>query len=186
MLVHQDAAGGSIEASEKKQQIVFKIEKCLGGNAQGLDRDPMILVEREARDAAKCRDEWILLPNWFAQAIDFNVARQLRQLLCVSDFALVGIESFQQGGGKAAGGPETGSRRNIRKRRNFYLRRLEMLQCQRFANDGMLDIRDPIHMFQCGIFQIDARAERSRDRDVDILVDRSCDQESFMVAVVRG
>src|ERR1700722_1801522 len=146
----------------------------------------MILVECEAGDAAKCRDELILLANGFAQAIDFNIASLLRQLPGVSDPAMMRMKSLQKGRGKATGGPETGSRRNIRKGRDFYLRRLGMLQCQRFSNDGMFDIRYPIDVFQRGIFQIDARAERPHDCDIDILVDRGCEQESLMLAVVRS
>ncbi|HWS70010.1 MAG TPA: hypothetical protein VN325_45185, partial [Steroidobacteraceae bacterium] len=149
-----------------------------------MNRDLMILVECEARDAAKCRDELILLANGFAQAIDFNIASLFRQLPGVSDPAVVRMKSLQKGGGKASGGPEAGSRRNIRKGRDFNLRRLKMLQCQRFANDGMFDIRDPVHVFQRGIFQIDARAEGPHDRDVDILVDRGGNQESLMFTVV--
>src|ERR1700730_12396691 len=104
----------------------------------------------------------------------------------MSDFALVRVQSFQERGGKTPRGSQAGSGRNIRKRRDFYLRGLKILELQRFANDGMPDIGDLLHMLQCGIFQIDASAERAHDRDVNVLVDRGCNQKSFMLPVVRS
>ena len=92
MLVPQNAAGGAVETGEEKQQIVFEVEHRLHGNAQRFNGDPMILVEGEARDAAKRRDELILLANGLAQAIDFNIACLFGQLLCMSDLAVVRVE----------------------------------------------------------------------------------------------
>ncbi len=102
MLVLQDAAGGAVEAGEEKQQIVLEVEHRLSGHAQRLHGDPMILVEGEACDAAERRDELILLPNGLAQAIDFNIASEFGQLLCMSDLAAVRKKRLQQRRGEAA------------------------------------------------------------------------------------
>ena len=54
-----------------------------------LHRDPMILVEGQAGDAAEGRDVLVLLPYGLAQAIDFDIAGEFGQLLGMSDLAAV-------------------------------------------------------------------------------------------------
>src|SRR5579863_1180438 len=186
MLIAKDAARGAVEAGEEEQQIVLEIVHGAACNAQRLHGDPMILVETEAGDSAERRDELVLLADRLAQAIDLDMTGELGQFLGLSDPVLVRIQSLQQGSGKTPRGSEAGSRRYVGQRRNFNLWGRKILQFQGSADDRMLDIGDLVYLLQRGVFQKDSRAERPGDGDVNVLVDRGCQQKPLVLLIVRS
>ena len=127
LLILQNGARGAGVAGEEQQQIVFQLENRLSRHAQRLDGDAVILVEGEADEAAKCRDELILLADRVSQALDFDVASVFGQFLGMGGFSLVRVERFQQRGGETAGRPKTRSGGNIGERGDLYLRRFRMV-----------------------------------------------------------
>src|ERR1700721_3470566 len=104
----------------------------------------------------------------------------------MSDLAAVREKRLQECRGKAAGRSATCTCRNVCKGGDFDLRYIQIQQLQCFANDWMLYIRHRGHLLQRRIFQVNAWFERPHDRDVHILVDRGGNQESLMLAGVRG
>jgi len=103
----------------------------------------------------------------------------------MDDLVAMRIQSLQEGGGKAARGSEARSRRNIRERRNLDLRRAQVLHGERFANDGVFHVRDPIDVFERGILEVDAGGERPSDGHVYVLVDGGRHQKAFALAIIR-
>ena len=94
------------------------------------------------------------------------------------------IERLQERRGKAAGRAEARAGRNVRERRDFELRRPEVEQLDRFANDRMLHVGRRLDVLELRVLQVDAFGERTHHRHVDVLVDRRRDEESTVLAVV--
>src|SRR5882724_1625606 len=142
-------------------------------------------MKSKARDAAVCGDELILLADRLVEYVYFDSASQFSELVRMEQLFAMGVQGLQQSGGEAPRGPQTGSGGDIRKRRNLYLRCLEIEYFYGFADDRVMNIFGLLHMLQLGVLQVDSRREWARNRNVHILVDRRCNQESLVAAVVR-
>ena len=57
-------------------------------NGRGSDRNAVILVEFETRNAAVCGDELVLLADWVAKQVDLDVGGLLGERMRADDIAL--------------------------------------------------------------------------------------------------
>src|ERR1700744_905426 len=110
---------------------------------------------------------------------------ELSQFLGRQQLAAMGVQGLQQRGSEASGGTETCPGRNVGQGRNLNLRRPQFLQRERLAEDRMPHVLHARNALERRILEVNAWRERSRYRDVDVFIDRSGDQETFIATIVR-
>ena len=128
VLVLKDAAGVAREAGEEEKQVVLEVEHRVHADGERRCRHRVVRVEGEAGHAAYGCDILVLLADWFAKPVDFDVAGEFGQLHLIEMAAAMGVERLKQGGREAAGASQAGSGRNVGERCDFDLRSLEAQQ----------------------------------------------------------
>ena len=91
VLVFQDGRGRPGIAGEEKTETVLQIVEHFVANGRGSDRNAVILVELETRNAAVCGDELVLLADWLAKQVDLDVAGLLGERMGADDIALASV-----------------------------------------------------------------------------------------------
>ena len=184
LLFLQYAARAARKPGEEQQQVVLEREERLHAELQGFGVDRIIGVEGETGDAAVRRDVLVLLSNGLLQPVDLDFARQFSQIARMQQPPAVRVQRLQQRGRETARGSKAGPGWDIRERRDLYLRRPEAQHVKRLADDRVLDLRDPVDVFQFRVLQKNALDERAHHGHIDVLVDGRRDEIAAMLPVV--
>jgi glucose/arabinose dehydrogenase len=107
-----------------------------------------------------------------ADVLDRDALDDIGQIGRVQHVAPVHVERLEQRGSEAAGRSKTGPGGNVGQRRDLDLRRIEVEEPQRLADDGMVHVIDAIDLFELGVLEVDPFLEGTRDGHEHVLVDR--------------
>ncbi len=142
------------------------------------------LAELEAGHPTIGSDILILLADRLAETVDFDVAGLLRQFLGMNEVAVVGMQGFQQRCREAARGAKARAGRDVGHGGQLEPLAVHLHVGHGLADDGVGQLGRIGHALELRIFDDEVFDEGLVQRDVDVAVDRSGDQEAAELAVI--
>src|SRR5262249_35577725 len=140
LLILQNLARAPRKSSEKQQQVVLECKHRFDRNLERLGYHRIVLVEREASQSAVGSDVLILFADWLPQSINFDLTGELSEILRVQWPPAVRVQGLQQCGCKTSRRAQAGACWNVRQGCDLELRRFEVEQLDRLANDRVVHV----------------------------------------------
>ena len=97
-----------------------------------------------------------------------------------------GVQRFQQSRHKTSRGTQPRTRGNVRHAGNLKLPNSHVHQPEGFADYGVTNVSDGGNLLQMRVLNQESINESRVNIDVDVLVDRACNQKTSVLAKVRG
>ncbi len=157
-------------AGEEHEQAPAEFGASFRRDDHGVDKNCSIRVELDELQATVGGDVLVLFADRLLEFLDLDAACLPGEALAADDFTLHRVKRVQQSHRKAAGGSQTGTRRQVG-HGNHFDSPAHPGREEAFAHDRMLDLLDDIDDFGARVADPEVRLEMFLHGDVHMFVD---------------